>query len=195
MWIQRKNLVKKILALAVCSLGLADLGYAQQPVVELEGGGGYLFGGGAENPGPSLPSLDAAIVVWPSERWGVAVRQVEGPGEDLHPPVESLDRTFLGVGYLRYWTITARHRRPISHDLGLEIGFGWLLDGEFATIEMFRNPPRRSTAPDTFFYGFSLEAFVTHSFARHFAVKTGVTYDFNFETNNFQPVALAVVRF
>ncbi len=107
--------MKKILVLAICSLGLADLGFAQQPVVELEGGGGYLFGSGGN---PSLRTLNAAIVVWPGERWGVGVQLVEGPGEDLYQPVESYDRTFLGVGHLRYYTITARYRRPMSQDLG-----------------------------------------------------------------------------
>lgn len=188
--------MRKILVLAVCSLVLADLGHAQErPVVELEGGGGYAFGGGGENPGPSLPTLDAAIAVWPTERWGLAVRLVEGPGEDLHAPIESLDRTFLGLGHLHYWTVTVRHRRSLSPDLGLEIGFGMLFDGEFATIQMFHNPPRRSSMPDTFFNGFSVEMLVTHPLARHFALKAGVTYDFNFDTANLQPVALAVMRF
>lgn len=88
--------MRQILVLAVCSLGLADLGYAQQPVVELEGGGGHVFGVGAGAPGPSVPTLDAAVVIWPAERWGVALRRVEGPGEDLYPiPKESLDHTLF----------------------------------------------------------------------------------------------------
>ena len=51
--------MSRILVLAgLCSLGLANFGYAQsRTVVELEGGGGYVFGSGAEDPGPSLPSL------------------------------------------------------------------------------------------------------------------------------------------
>jgi len=189
--------MRKILALTLCSLALAEVAYAQRrAVVELEGGGGYVFGSGAEDPGPSLPTLDAAIVVWATERWGVAVRRVEGPGENLYaPPVEIPDRTFLGVGQLHYWTVTARHRRSISRDLGLEIGFGMLFNGEFATLEMFHDPPHRISALTGPYPGFSLEALVTHPLARHFAVKAGVTYDFNFETNNVQPVALAVVRF
>ena len=188
--------MRKILMLTLCSVALAEVAYAQrQGVVEFEGGGGYVFGSGAEDPGPSLPTLDAAIVVWATERWGVAVGRVEGPGEDLYAPVESLDRTFLGVGHLHYWTITARHRRSISRDLGLEIGFGMMFDEKFGTIEMFRNSPRRVSVPNGPAYGLSLEALVTHPVARHFAVKAGVTYDFEFETNHFQPVALAVVRF
>src|SRR5580765_6195060 len=95
-------LMKMILTLTLCSLAIADIAHAQrQDVVELEGGGGYVFGSGAEDPGPSLPTLDAAVVVWATERWGVAVRRVEGPGEDLYTtPAEIPDRTFLGVGHL-----------------------------------------------------------------------------------------------
>lgn len=189
--------MRKILILAgLCSLAFPDLGYAQRrPVIEVEGGGGYVFGGGGENPGPSLPTLDLALVVWPAERWGLAVRLVEGPGEDLHAPVESLDRTFLGFGHLHYWTVTARHRRVAQRDLGFEAGFGMLFGGEFATVQVFHNPPRRSSAADIFFNGFSLEALVTRALARHFGVKAGVTYDFNFDTANLQPVVLGAIRF
>ena len=55
----------------------------------------------AENPGPSLGTIDVAAVVWPWARWGVAVRLVKGPGEDLHEPVVSGDRTFLGQADLQ----------------------------------------------------------------------------------------------
>jgi hypothetical protein len=193
-----EGIVSRILVLAgLCSVALADFGYAQtRTVVELEGGGGYVFGSGAEDPGPSLPTLDAAIVVWPTERWGVAVRRVEGPGDDLYAtPVEIPDRTFLGVGHLHYWTVTARHRRSISRDLGLEIGAGMMFDEQFDTIEMFHDPPRRISGLNGPTFGLSLEALVTHPLARHFAVKAGVTYDFMFETNHFQPVALGVIGF
>lgn len=185
-----------LVVMGLCSIGFVDGGYAQnRSVIEFEGGGGYVFGGGTEDPGPSLPSLDATIVVWPAPRWGVAVRLVKGPGEDLHAPIESLDRTFLGSGHLRYWTVTARHRRPLRHDVGVELGIGMVFGGEFATVQVFHNPPRRSTAPDTFFSGLSLEGLVTRAFARHFAVKAGLTYEFNVETANLQPVALGVIRF
>jgi hypothetical protein len=192
-----EGIVSRILVFAAwCSIAVADFGYAQsRATVEFEGGGGYVFGGGTEDPGPSLPALDGTIVVWPVERWGLAVRLVEGPGEDLHTPIESLDRTFLGSGHLRYWTVTARYRRPLRRDLGLEVGFGKVFDGEFATVQVFHNPPRRSSAADTFFNGLALEGLVTRGFARHFAVKAGLTYDFNVETANLQPVVLGVIRF
>jgi hypothetical protein len=192
-----EGIVSRLLALVVlCSIGIVDGGYAQsRPVVEFEGGGGYVFGGGTEDPGPSLPTLDATIVVWPASRWGLAVRLVEGPGEDLHLPIESLDRTSLGSGHLRYWTVTARYRRPLQRDLGVEVGFGKVFGGEFATVQVFHNPPRRVSTADTFFGGLSLEALVGRGLARHFAMKAGLTYDFNFETANLQPVVLGVVGF
>jgi hypothetical protein len=190
--------MRRLLAFALCSLALADIAHAQrQGVVEIEGGGGYVFGSGAEDPGPSLLTLDATFVVWATERWGVAVRRVEGPGEDLYTtPAEIPDRTFLGVGHLHYWTVTARHRRSVSRELGLEIGFGMMFDEKFDDIEMFRDPRiGRIAGPNGPAYGLSLEALVTHSLARRFAVKAGVTCDVNVDTNHLQPVALAVVRF
>jgi hypothetical protein len=192
-----EGIVRRILVLVgLCGIGFADVGYAQsRSRIEFEGGGGYVFGGGTEDPGPSLPTLDAAFVVWPGERWGLAVRLVEGPGEDLHAPIESLDRTFLGSGHLRYWTVTARYRRPLHRDLGVEVGFGKVFGGEFATVQVFHNPPRRSATTDTFFGGLALEGLVTRRLARHFAVKAGLTYDFNVETANLQPVALGVIGF
>lgn len=166
-----------------------------RPVIEVGGGAGYVFGGGAEDPGPSLPVFDVIAVVWLGERWGVGVRLVDGPGEDLHAPVASSDRTFLGTGHLRYWTVSARQRRPLARRLGLELGYGMLFGGEFALIQELHDPPRRTSAPDISFTGFSFEALVTRELARHVAVKAGVTFDFNFETTNFQPVALGVIRF
>ena len=124
------------------------------------------------------------------------LRRVAGPGEDLYtPPVEIPDRTFLGVGHLQYWTATARYRRSISRELGLEIDFGMMFGERFGTIEMFRDPPRRVSVPNGPASGLSLEALVTRRLARHFAVKAGVTYDFVVETNHFQPVALGVIGF
>jgi hypothetical protein len=123
------------------------------------------------------------------------VRLVEGPGEDLHAPSESFDRVFLGTGHLRYWTVTARNRRTLPRRLELEIGFGMLMGGQFASIQELRDPPRRLSDPTTSFSGFSVDGLVSRPLGRHFGVKAGLTFDFNFETTNVQPVALGVVRF
>jgi hypothetical protein len=178
-------------------LGVAPGVAAQSPVVEIEFGGGYTFGGGGENPGPTVPTVDATIAVWPSARWGIAARLVRGLGEDLHvAPAPIGDRTFLGQCCLEYYTLTARHRRRIPHDLGMEIGFGLLFGGAFGAVVMFHDPPRRSAAQDTFFdAGYALEMLITRALARRIAVKAGLTFEGNFETTNLQPVALAVVRF
>jgi hypothetical protein len=188
--------VNRILMLAaICIIGLADASYAQDRArVEFGGGAGYVFGGGAEDPGPSLPAFDAIVFVWPFERWGVGFRWVEGPGEDLHAPIRSGDRAFLGTGHLRYWTVTARHRRPLGRQLWFELGFGMLFGGKFATIVELDDPPRRLSG-DTTFNGFSVDGLVTRELASHFSVKAGLTFDFNFETNNVQPVAIGVIRF
>ncbi len=171
-------------------------GPAQAQMLEVEAGGGYVVGGGAENPGPSLPVLNVGIVFWPTEKWGVAARIVDGPGEDLYEPsVRITDRTFLGTGYLRYWTVTARRRWDVRPALGLELGFGLLFDGRFATIQLFHDPPRRSTEPDLFFNGLSLEALVSPHLSKHVGLKVGVICEGNFETTNLQPVVLGTLRF
>ena len=189
-------MTKAFVLAAICSLGVVDLGYAQsRAVVEVGGGGGYVFGGGAEDPGPSLPAFDALVSVWPFERWGVGFRWVEGPGEDLHAPVETFDRVFLGTGHLRYWTVTARYRRPLPGQLEFELGFGMLYGGRFASIQELRNPPQRISGIDTSFSGGSVEGLVSRALTRHIGVKVGLTFDSNFETTNLQPVALGVIRF
>jgi hypothetical protein len=183
-------LILVILAYAACPH------VAQAQRVEVEAGGGYVFAGGAENPGPSLATVDVGVVVWPWTKWGVAVRLVEGPGEDLHEPVISADRTFLGQADLHYWTVTVRRRIALTNARGVELGFGQLFGGRFSTVQQFHDPPRRVTGPHTFFpLGSALEAFITQAAGRHFAVKGGLTFDFNVETTNLQPVVLAVIRF
>lgn len=181
--------------LLVTALIAAIPGPTQAQILELEAGGGYVFAGGAENPGPSLPALDVGIVFWPTAKWGVAARLVDGPGEDLHEPSVSTDRTFLGTGYLRYWTMTARRRWDVRQGLGFELGFGLLFDGRFASIQLFHDPPRRSTEPDLFFNGFSLEGLVSPHVSKHFGMKAGVICEGNFETTNLQPVILGTLRF
>jgi hypothetical protein len=69
--------------------GLVIIGSATRvraQIVEIELGGGYVVGGGIENPGPTLPAFDVIGVVWPTDHWGLALRIVAAPGEDLHTP-------------------------------------------------------------------------------------------------------------
>lgn len=56
-------------------------------------------------------------------------------------------------------------------------------------------PPRRFDLPDNFFGGFALEGMLSRRVLRHLTIKAGATYDFNFETNNFQPLVLAALSF
>lgn len=186
---------RTLLLTALLAMGLPAL--AQGQILEFEIGGGYVVGSGSEEPGPSLPAFDAGVAFWPSARWGVAVRRVDGPGEDLHEPRIFLDRTFLGTGHLRYWTFTARHRRAITPNWGLETGFGVMAAGHFAEIWIFNDAPldRREAASSFWDWGLSLEGFATRSLSRHFGIKAGLTYDFVVETNNLQPLVLGVVRF
>lgn len=174
--------------------GLAEPARAQ--VLDLGLGAGYVVGGGSENPGPSLPTFDVVSVIWPWSSWGLAFRWVEGPGEDLYDqPIASGDRTFLGFGHLRYFTVTARHRRRFSDTLGLELGAGMALQGQFATIQELPAPIGRLDDADILFGGFATEALVTRRLLGRLWLQAGATFDFNFETNNFQPVLFAVYRF
>jgi hypothetical protein len=170
-------------------------GLAQGQILEVEIGGGYVVGSGSEDPGPSLPVFDAGVAFWPSARWGVAVRLVDGPGEDLHEPVTLYDRTFLGTGHLRYWSVTARHRREVTPGWGVEIGFGLMTHGHFDDIWVFNDAPLDRRMSRTGFPGFSLEGFATRALSRHFGIKAGVTFDFVVETNSLQPVVLGTFRF
>ncbi|HEY3044435.1 MAG TPA: hypothetical protein VGJ39_10440 [Vicinamibacterales bacterium] len=185
---------RTLLLAALLAVGAPTLTEAQ--TVEVELGGGYVFGSGAEDPGPSLPVFDAGVAFWPSARWGIAVRVVDGPGEDLHEPVVFMDRTFFGTGHLRYWTVTARHRRALRPTWGVEIGAGLMTNGRFASVWTFTDQPEsRHAGGGSDFAGLSLEGLATKTLSRHFAIKGGVTYDFNVETNNLQPVVLGTVRF
>lgn len=180
-------------AVVLVVVGRPDVARAQR--FDVGAGAGYVFGGGVENPGPSLPTVDLVGVAWPWSRWGLAVRWVEGPGEDLYDrPVAGGDRTFMGLGHLRYFTVTARHRRRLTDTLGLELGAGLAFGGHFASIQDLP-PIGRLDDPDNFFGGLASEALLTRRMRGPLSVEAGVTFNFNVETNNVQPVVLVVYRF
>jgi hypothetical protein len=167
-------------------------------VLELQLGGGYVVGGGAEDPGPSLPTHDVGIAVWLTEHWGVAARRVVGPGEDIRDsPIVGRDRIFAGKGNLKYSTVTARYRRFFLGEIELNIGFGLAMQGTFEGVQFLLRPgePPRRITPETRFGGFALEVLLGHKFSRHFGAKGGFTEDFSFETSNFHPVGLGVISF
>jgi hypothetical protein len=165
------------------------------PVLEMEAGVGYVVGGGAENAGPSLGTYDLAVSAWPGRNWGVAYRIVRGPGNALlKPPIEGGDRLFLGSGQLKYSTITLRHRLPTPKSTLTEIGFGLMTGGQFADL-MYIKALERQVEAATHFSGFALEAFAGRRITPFVRVKAGLTYDFNFETGNLQPVVLASLGF
>src|SRR5438874_9770334 len=89
---------------------------------DVEGGGGYVMGGGAEDPGPSLATYDVGLAAWPTRSVGLAVRVVRGPGKDLHQPVAISDRTFYGPEKLSYTTCTVRYRSPVRGTWHSEVG-------------------------------------------------------------------------
>jgi hypothetical protein len=191
-----EDLSMKRTLLLTALLAMARPGFAQGQILEVEIGGGYVFGSGSEDPGPSLPVFDAGVAFWPSARWGVALRHVDGPGVDLHEPLVFLDRTFLGTGHLRYWTVTARYRRAVTPTWAVETGFGVMAAGHFAEIFAFNDAPLdRIRVPGGPFLGVSLEGFATRALSRHFGIKAGVTFDFVVETNSLQPVVLGTFRF
>jgi len=196
-----------VLAFLVGPLSAADR-------LELQAGPGYARGGGSEDPGPSLATVNLGAAFWFTDRWGIAVRHVEGPGEDLYdPPIVSPDRTFLGpadlsngtvierifLGHanLSYNTVTARYRRSLPRLLELNLGFGLMFGGRFDTVMDILTPSGQWVRGEaqTSFLGLSVELLVGKKLTRHFGIKAGVTQDFNFETNNLQPVVMGVFSF
>lgn len=162
--------------------------------LELQFGGGYVWGGGSENPGPSLITYNVGVAVWLSDHWGIAARHVGGPGTDpWSEPAVHYNRTVIGLGNLRYTTVTARRRWLASDGMHLDIGIGFLFNGSYEDIE--RPKPRGRSQAGAFFGGASLEVFVGRRLSRHFRVKGGFTEDFNIETANTQLLGLAVVGF
>jgi hypothetical protein len=186
---------------AACLMLLAPATAAAQgpPRVEMSAGAGYVFGGGSEDPGPSLAAYNLSVAFWPFERWGVAARAVRAPGEDLYPhPLPSYERTYLGQEKLSYYVVGTRHRRFFGARHELNIGVGLMLGGDFRTIVLLdqpAGPPVRRSHRDTFFNGFSVEGLWGWRLYRHIGVKGGLTFDFNGETNNLQPVVLAAFSF
>ena len=71
----------------------------------------------------SLPTYEIGAAFWLTERWGVAVRRVAAPGDDLRDPASRFDGATpidAGAGNLRYATVTARYRRFLGHAHGEE---------------------------------------------------------------------------
>ena len=187
-----------IVLVLVGTLHVGPLVAQQRDKLEVQVGGGYVLGGGGENPGPSLPVYDVGLAFWLSERWGVAARHVRGPGDDIWgSPVEDSDRIFSGEGNLRYTTVTARRRWFMASGMELNIGFGLMLGGSYEGVSFLKRsgqPPLR-LRPETSFGGFALELLVGRKLSRHFGVKVGFTEDFNFDTANTQFVGLAIFSF
>lgn len=181
-----------LMAGLVSAQGTSTAGRAS--VLDIEAGGGYLFGGGAENPGPSLPTYDLGVVVWPVTHWGFAVRFVRGPGHDFYEPIVQSDRTFYGPERLSYNTFTVRYRGLIRPKTFIEAGVGVMANGQFS-VQQFLYHTQTYIHTRTSFNGYAIEALVSHRFTRHLGMKAGVTIDFNVETNNFQPLVLGTVGF
>ena len=67
--------------------------------------------------------------------------------------------------------------------------------GRLRTASGSQAPPGTARPGDTFVNGFSVDGLLTRQIVRHVGIKAGVTFDFNFETTNFQPVVLGVIQF
>jgi hypothetical protein len=70
-----------------------------------------------------------------------------------------------------------------------------MINGHFDAVWIFNDAPLDRRRSRTSFGGFSLDAFATRALSRHFGIKGGLTYDFNVETNNLQPLVLGAFRF
>jgi hypothetical protein len=181
---QRINIAWVSLVFAMLT-GLADSAGAQQ-TVEGEFGVGRVLNGE-----PAIPTVEIGMAGWPSRHWGVGVRLVRGPGEDVENPVFGGDRTFLGAGHLWMWTVTNRYRIG-SFELGAGAGFH-----RYDTIVLshFIDPDRPDAAPRRSVYvgwdaGLTLEVY-KRTLWPHVAIKVGLMYDAWFEAIDYvRPVLL-----
>lgn len=147
--------------------------------VEIQIGGGYVGGGGV-----SLPTYELGAAFWLTERWGVAVRRVGAPGDDLRDPAGRFDGALAvdaGAGNLRYATVTARYRRFLDSGLEVNLGVGVGTNRSMERVEFLiesgRPPlPRRRTVSQRM--GLALELLVGRKLSRRFGVKGGVTHAF-----------------
>lgn len=187
-----------LILVALAGTLICPVGAQHHDRFEFQVGGGYGWGGGGENPAPSLPAYDVGLAVWLSDHWGIAGRRTWAPGQDLYdPPRPGGDRIFAGKEKLQYWTVTARRRWFLARSTDLNIGFGLMLGGSFEYVEYLTVPgePPRRIHPEAEFGGFSLELLVGHKLSRYIGVKGGFTGDFNFETANTQLVGMLVFSF
>lgn len=177
----------------LCGLLLVAVPVSAQ-TLEFEGGVGYVFGRGVEDAGPSLVSYDGGVIIWPLHSVGFAVRLVRGPGNDFHAPVPAGDRTWYGLEKLSYTTYTVRVRGPMTRTMGLELGAGAMMNGQFSQQAFLYKTQSFIHIPITF-SGLALEGLVTRRLTKRFALKAGITCDFNFETVNIQPVVMGSIGF
>lgn len=153
---------------------------AQSPDrVEIQAGAGHVGGGGV-----SLPTYELGAAFWLTGRWGVAVRLVGAPGDDLRDPAGRYDDVRMvdaGAGNLRYVTVTARYRRFLNRGLEVNLGVGVGTSRSVERIEFLLEPgqshvQRRRTVSQPM--GLTLELLLGRKLSRHFGVKGGVTHAF-----------------
>ena len=116
----------------------------------------------------SLATYNLGVACWVSDDWGVAARHVVGPGSELWDPVyDSSDRTYIGLGSLRYTTVTARRRWFMTGGTQLDVGFGLMLNGSYESIGFLKRPGRAPLrlGADIIFGGWSFEMFAGRKLA------------------------------
>lgn len=172
--------------LLVAVLHLCVVATSWSQIVEIELGGGHVFGGE-----PSVAIVEAGVIVWPLQHWGIAAHIIRGPGDG-----ESLLRLpevgrYL-TGHLRAWTVTARYRLPT---IGLEVGVG-IARGDYdssALLQPANERPRLSSS-GTPRGGVALGAFYKRTLWRRVGISGGLAYDMWVEGRDYvRPVVLGVV--
>jgi hypothetical protein len=170
--------------------------------LDVEVGLGYAIGGGLEEPGPTLPRVNVGVVVWFAGRFGVALGYVRGFGEDTtdsQEPLEDLgDRRLLAQKDLRYFRASFRYKHEISRALvdSVEFGGGMIIDGSFTRVSaQLASDGTKIRTFEQEWGALAAEFFAAKRLGRHFGLKAGATFDFNFDTHFLTPVFMGVASF
>ena len=174
-------------AAALLLAGAAVSPSAAQPRNEVELGGGFhaaiAFGDMIEL--PSVPTVDARVVRWLSDRWGIAGRVLVGIGSNRPDESAVVERRWP-----TYAQVTVRYRVASTEKTALHVGFGGGVDrvsetvryGQGITAEKHRSGP----------HYVALEALSSRAVTERFSFRYGATMVLPV---HIHPVVLAAYQF
>ena len=172
---------------AGCVVCLSAEAFAQQRGIELQGGAGYVFDS-AE--GPSVPAVNAGLVVWLTRGWGLGARLAEGLADERFDlAADESGDVSRSLGDLRVWALTSQWRwfaRAIEVNAGVGVGSsGW-------RSKSVRTGERTTSRSGVGFL--ALDVMVGRRIAGPVHLKGGFTYGLMDDSHPFQPVVMVALR-